>query len=369
VNETTRQFALLAFAREWLAAHSEPLTPAVRSHPPQWVALASHATIAEAHVWLDWGIELGAFPPDPPFAPAQQTMLADAVAQISDEPAYGFFNPLLAELLDDRNASAQRIDALDDRGHATGALHSHFQQLWRLAAAFARQRPASIMLATIRLEPQKGRFSFYETPSAVGTLTGDHVGAVLAANDQYDERTPGHVHPATAGAVGVAGLLQTLEHLASVQRVFDALGRSVDRQASGLASSDGSDRTPAVALSAEDVHRFERRFAACQGWRINLLDPTVKRRFVVLRDFAADLIREELTIDHGRLTRRMLDDRTAANTVFVDADDIEYLERFDPRVAVDEWRQETDTLIDDWIRRLGAAQHRGTPPALATARA
>jgi hypothetical protein len=363
VHSATQRFALLQFAREWLAPRTE--SPyAAQSHPAEWLASASNAAIAEAHVWLDWGIELGVFPPDPPLFAEQQAMLAEAMVLIAQEPAYRFSSPLLAELADARARAVQRSDAADDGDAATPSLQAYFQQLWQLAAAFARQRPASIMLATITLEPQKGRFSFYETPNAVAALTSDDVAAVLAWSDESAASTTAPTRRVDSGAIGVAGALQTLEHFASVRRVFDALGRSAQLASS---SSDGSDAAADRRVSAADVRRFERRFAACEGWRANLLDSTVQRRFATLLDFAADLVREELIVDHGRLTRRMVDDRAAGNNVFGDSDDIEYLERFDPRAAADQWRRESDALIADWVRRLGVTQARGTPPALATA--
>ena len=88
------------------------------------------------------------------------------------------------------------------------------------------------------------------------------------------------------------------------------------------------------------------------------------RRLVALRDFAAELIVEELIIDYGRVTRRMVDERAAGTDVDDEACDFDVLERFDPRAAVADWRSESAVLIADWIRRLRATQARGTSSAL-----
>lgn len=191
------------------------------------------------------------------------------------------------------------------------------------------------------------------------------IGAVLSAPDGPDGLTTA-IDPANAGARGVAGLLQTLDYFASIERFFDSLYRLTDRQESQLSSAKTTDGPSTRPLSVAAVRHFERRFVACQGWRINLREPQVLRRFVTLLGFAADLIGEELVVDHGRVVRRMADERVVSVDIEGEARDFRLLETFDPRTAIAQWRREALAQIDDWVRRLKLTEERGAPPALTT---
>ena len=154
--------------------------------------------------------------------------------------------------------------------------------------------------------------------------------------------------------------MQTLDYFASIKRSFDTLYRLIDSRASQSASGEPG---PSSRLTADNVKLFEQGFVACQGWRINLSERQILRRFTTLLDFASDLISEELTIDKGRVIEHVVRERTAAR-VGIEESDYELLARFSPDAAVAEWRHEAEELIGDWVRRLRGTIQGREPPAL-----
>ena len=171
--------------QEWLTRPREWPAKYTQSHPA-WAAVASQTVIAEALMWLDWGIELGFFPEDTgaTVSTSQLAAFRQALAVVSTEPAYTLTVPAWGR---------SSTDETDLRGEAPGrrggsaapaSLHAHFQHLAMLAASFAKQDPAAIMLTTITLERPLGRVSFYERPAVVAQLTGAQVGAALAPWDE-----------------------------------------------------------------------------------------------------------------------------------------------------------------------------------------
>jgi hypothetical protein len=272
VNKATQEFALLSFVREWPMLATDQRLETVQSISQEWHTYAAHAAIAEAYLWLEWGVELGFFPRELAMAltAPQQTAFREALQIVSNEGKYQFSYRRFDNAHSETNS--RRDDARRGPDLEPESLQVHFQQLSRLAAAFAGRRPAATMLATITLERPLGRFAFYEHPGIVGKLTGEQIGAVLSAPDEPEELVTA-IDPANAGARGVAGLLQTLDYFASIQRFFDSLYRLTDLQAAQLSSSKTRDGPPARPLSVAAVRLFERRFVACQGWRINLREP------------------------------------------------------------------------------------------------
>lgn len=173
MTRAAQEFALLSFLRERLSYSPQEWANAAPSDIRPWHALAAQAAIAEAHRWLEWGVALRFFPDDSPrlIRADQQMMLRHAVSLIANEDAYRFNFPAGLQ---------QHAVVADTPECAMTSLYPHFQQLMRLAAAFAKQRPAATMLVSIMLDRSPGRFSFYELPSVLGRLTGDDIGAVLS---------------------------------------------------------------------------------------------------------------------------------------------------------------------------------------------
>jgi hypothetical protein len=348
VNRAAQEFALLAFLREWFTHQVEWPAEYAKSHPDACTELAPQTIAVEALLWLRWGVELGLFPSDSLaiLAESQQTELGHAVSIVANESAYKL--PVGA-------TSDPGADALVAQGGYARAesLHPHFQHLAMMAARFANQDPATMMLATITVERPAGKFSYYELPKVVAKLSAADVAAALEPW-RDSKRKSG---PSLAGAFGIAGVLQTLEYFAAVENFFATLSRLAAR-GTPLPTSDASaGESSPLLLTPGDVMHFQRRFVACQGWRIDLRNAQVSRRFDTLIDFAATFIREELTVDAGRVMQHVVSRRGSP-----DASDNEQaldllMMEFNPKEAVSEWRNEARRLAADWLSRLRGDRH------------